>query len=206
MKEGLTGIILAGGRSRRFGSKKTLALLQGIPLIEWVRRGLEPLCKRVVVVTAPGREHPEIDLEVWEDLEEGKGVLGGIATGLEKAETPLVFAAGCDVPFLKPALVEMLMAETEGADLVVPKTERGYEPLRAIYGKGCLPVMKKRMGEGELKVDGFFREVRTREIPEAALRRSDPDLISFVNINIREDLSRAEALIREGKVTPPTPG
>lgn len=203
MREDLTGIILAGGRSRRFGSKKTVALLGGTPLIEWVRRGLVPHCGKVVVVTAPGRQHPETEMEVWEDLDEGKGVLGGIATGLERAETPWVFAAGCDIPFLLPGLVDLLVRESRGADLVVPKTARGHEPLRALYGKGCLPEMKRQIVSGDLKVDRFFGEVRARRIPEDRIRQVDPDLLSFLNINLREDLVRAEALVREGKVTLP---
>lgn len=202
----VTGIILAGGKSRRFGPDKGSALLAGLPLIEWVRRGLEPYCRRIVVVTAAGREHRGTDLETWHDLEEGKGVLGGIASGLESAETPWVLASGCDLPFLQPGIVDLLLEGAEGSDLVVPRTSRGFEPLRALYAKGCLPVMRRKIAAGELKVDGFFGEVGTRPIPEDAIRRIDPGLVSFFNVNSREDLARAEDLLREGKApVPPGP-
>lgn len=203
MTDEITGIILVGGKGRRFGSEKAKALLGGIPLVEWVRRGLERHCQKVVAVTAPGRRHPELDLEVWEDLQEGKGVLGGIASGLAKASTPWVLAAGCDLPFLHPDLVGLLLRHSRGSDVVVPRTARGCEPLRALYGKGCLQAMQRRIEEGDLKVHDFFREVQSREVLEEEIQALDPDLRSFFNINVQADLQAAEILLREGKVSLP---
>ena len=202
MREEITGIILAGGRSRRFEEDKSKILLAGVPMLEWVRRGLERHCVEVILVVARGGRHPDSDLEVWEDLVAGKGVIGGILTGLEKAKTPWIFAAGCDLPFLRQEMADLLLRSRKGGDVVVPRTDRGYEPLRAIYNKKCLPAIRRRVEQDDLKVDHFFGDVKTREIPEDQLRMADPDLISFFNINLKDDLDRAETLIREGQAIP----
>ena len=198
----VTGIILAGGRSRRFGAPKAAALLGGRPLLDWTRAGLERHCARLAVVTAPGRP-VETDLEVWEDLIPGKGVLGGIYTALKAAETPRVFVAGCDLPFLADGVFDRLIERVEGGDLAVPKGPGGHEPLRAIYGKACVPAILEAISADDLQVDHFFGRVRAIEVPEEVLREADPELLSFLNVNTPDDLARAEALVAAGRFTPP---
>lgn len=203
MKEEVIGIILAGGKGRRFGSEKGGVILGGAPLIRWVEHAISPHCRKVVVVTVPGRQHPETNLEVWEDLHEEAGVLGGIATGLQKADTPWVLASGCDTPFLLPGVARLLFRHSGESDIIVPRTARGYEPLRALYGQGCLEEMLLKIEGGDLKVDHLFDRVRTTEVPEEEIREADPGLISLININSREDLEAAESILRAGKMTPP---
>ena len=82
----------------------------------------------------------------------------------------------------------------EGYDVVVPVLDGRPEPTHALYVKACLEPMQRRLEQDMLKITGFFPDVRVREVPEDELRRYDPNLLSFFNINTQEDVDRAEAL------------
>jgi molybdopterin-guanine dinucleotide biosynthesis protein A len=100
------------------------------------------------------------------------------------------------MPFLSARLVRLLSGLRRGADLVVPLTEKGHEPLCALYRVSCLPAAERQIAEGDLRVASLFRHVRTREVPESRLRSADPELLSFFNANRPGDLERAAEVLR----------
>jgi molybdopterin-guanine dinucleotide biosynthesis protein A len=102
------------------------------------------------------------------------------------------------MPFLNVSLLRHLLSLREGYDAIVPVTEGYPEPTHAAYSKACLPVIQRQLARGELKIARFFDRVRVRQVPEDEVRRFDPDLRSFFNINTPEDLAQALALVREG--------
>ncbi|GAB4256802.1 MAG: molybdenum cofactor guanylyltransferase [Deferrisomatales bacterium] len=188
--------ILAGGRARRMGADKAGLPLAGVPLIEHVWARLVPVAERVI--TVGGRPWLAArGVEAVADRYPEANSMGGIATALAYAarggagEEAWVLAVACDMPFLEPALLHGLWGVREGWDAVVPRVQKGYEPLCALYRSGCLPVFEREIARGNLRVLDIFRAVRTREVPEAELRRWDPELRSFWNINRPEDLERA---------------
>ena len=76
-----------------------------------------------------------------------------------------------------------------GIDLIVPRTPYGLEPLCAVYAKRCLEVIENRLQRGDYRIRRFFDRVRVKHVSEKRLRRVDPDLLSFKNVNTPEDLA-----------------
>jgi len=194
----LTGIILAGGKSTRFGADKASALLSGRPLLQWVVAALGGVCAELVVVTAPGQSLPAIDspvpLRILADDVPALGPMGGLVTGMRVARTELCFGASCDSPLLRPALVYLLGAMADGFDAVCPAVGGRLQPLVSVYRtQTCLPVFGREVGAGNLKMTDALGHLRVRQVAEDDLRVADPALESFINANRREVLGQIEA-------------
>jgi molybdopterin-guanine dinucleotide biosynthesis protein A len=192
--------ILAGGRGRRMGMDKVLLPLGGTPLIERVWSRVAPLSASVIVVGGePRLDHRGV--ETVADRYPRAESLGGIATALSWASESLgaevwVFCTACDMPFLEPRLIAHLADRVGGGDVVVPRIAPGYEPLCAFYRAGCLPAFEEAIRSGNLRVRDVYRGLRCREVGEGELRRFDPELRSFLNINRPADLEAAVQLLR----------
>jgi molybdopterin-guanine dinucleotide biosynthesis protein A len=98
------------------------------------------------------------------------------------------------MPFPSRAVIAYLRDGAPGYDVVVPRTAEGYQPLHAVYGKGCLPHMEAMIRADRLKIDRLFPAVRVRTVEEDELRPMDPSLRCFVNVNTREELEAAARL------------
>lgn len=199
----LTGLILAGGKSSRFGRDKASALLHGRPLLQWAVSALEPVATAVVIVKAVGQQLPPIEtvipLTVIDDQYEGMGPLAGLVTGFTAVETDLCFATSCDAPLLEPGLVRMLVSRAEQADVVAPFVEGFMQPLVAIYRpSGCAPVFEACLREGKLRIVPAYPDLRTVVVREDEVREADPGLRSFRNANRPERLAEIEALLVDG--------
>ena len=201
--EAVTGVLLAGGQSRRLGRNKALEPFHGQPLMARVAARLAQLCGELVVVVADLGKAAGLPVPpsagVTADLYPGKGSLGGIYSGLHAAANPWAVVVACDMPFLNVALLRHMLSLREGHDAVVPVVEGYPEPAHAAYSRACLEPIRRRLERDQLKIAGFFDEVRVRYLPEDEVRRLDPDLLSFFNVNTQEDLDRALALAREGR-------
>ena len=197
----ITVVILAGGQSRRLGRDKAVEPFAGEPLIRRViRRASEAVLTQhvVVVVADPARaaalpldDSHQTVVDVFPDC----GSLGGIYTGLNASSTEWALVTACDMPFLSAPLLADMAGLRDGVDAVVPVVDGRPEPTHALYSRRCLPAIESRLRAGQLKISGFFDDVAVRYLPENDVRRFDPDLLSFFNINRPEDLSRAMELV-----------
>ena len=197
-----SGVALAGGLSRRLGRDKAIEPVGGELLISRVISRLSHVSGQiVVVVNEPGRAKalplPE-SATVAVDVYPNKGSLGGIYTGLSAAACDWAFVVSCDMPFLNTALLSYMSSLRDGYDVVAPVIDDRPEPTHALYHKVCLPHIRRRLEAGELKISGFFEEVRVRYVPQAELDRIDPARLSFFNVNTQEDLDRAHELAARG--------
>jgi molybdopterin-guanine dinucleotide biosynthesis protein A len=132
------GAVLAGGRSRRYGSAKTLAEYEGRPLI-W--RPIETLGEAfgtVVVVCKPGTPLPELprDTAVWYEDDERAHPLVGMVEALRRAEGRRVAVLGCDMPAVTAELMKRLSAATP--QTAVARSQDGLEPMAAVYSPDAL--------------------------------------------------------------------
>lgn len=199
---GVTGIILAGGLSRRLGRDKAVEPINGQPLIGRVMDALSRIADElVVVVNTPqrGRELPLPDSAVVAvDIYPNAGSLGGIFTGLSAASNQWGIVVACDMPFLNLDLLSHLLSFRESHDAVVPVLDHRPEPTHAAYSKVCLSAIETRLEAGDLKIARFFDDVRVKYVSQREVEEIDPGRLSFFNVNTEEDLTRACLLAAEG--------
>ena len=200
---GLSGIVLAGGLSRRLGRDKAVEPFGDEPLIARVIGRLSTLTNETVVVVnneARGAELPLPDeARVAVDIYPDSGSLGGIFSGLTAASSDWGFVVACDMPFLNTDLIAHMLTLREDYDAVVPLLDGYPEPTHAAYSKACLPHIESRLKAGQLKIAGFFDDVRVRYVSESEILGYDVERLSFFNVNRPDDLERAIALVEEGR-------
>ena len=183
------------------GVDKRALPLRGISLLERVLVRVRPLSGRVVTIGGDPILEP-LGVPTLPDLYPGAKSMGGIATALAHAAATggpeaWLLCVACDMPFLEPSLLSYLAELIPGRDVVVPRVELGFEPLCAIYRATCLPGFQREIGAGNLRIFDVYKAVRVREVREEELRRLDPDLRSFFNVNRPADLEKA-ILLMEG--------
>jgi molybdopterin-guanine dinucleotide biosynthesis protein A len=188
----VSAAVMAGGKSRRMGRDKAwLDVGDGRPIVQRVIDVLREVADEVFLV-ANDERYRTLGLRVVPDRFPEGGALGGIATGIGAAAHDRVLVAACDMPFLIPDMFRLLIERSEDADAVVPKIADEYETLHALYTKACLPPIERALASGKMRVISFFGDVRVRALDEAELRRVDPDLQSFTNVNTPEELAAAK--------------
>lgn len=195
----LTVCIQAGGQSSRMGEDKALKSFLGRPLIQRVVDRLSPIADELIVTTNRPEDYAFLGLRLISDLKPGRGALGGLYTAVASASHPMVGVVACDMPFASPALLEAagrLLVEEE-ADVVIAKTDDGYEPLHAVYRREtCLPAIVSAIHADQWKVIAWFPRVRVRVLLPDEIRRFDPIGLAFWNVNTPEEFIKAEELTR----------
>ena len=194
------GVVLAGGRSKRYGSDKAFAELGGVSLVHRAARTLRPLARRVVVVANDLDRHALEGKPVRPDLVSGIGPLGGLHTAVAwAAEEGLRGAVvlATDMPFVPTPLLQDLVTALDRAAGVVPASHgpRGFEPLCAAYDVGCLPAIEEAIERGDRAVISFFPAVDLRIVELARVSSyGDPNTM-FFNVNRPEDHLHADSLL-----------
>ena len=192
----MVGVILVGGKSRRYGRNKALEPFQGERLIDRQVQTIQALFPEVLVITNEPQFYLHLDVTVVRDVIPGQGPLGGIYTGLLFAQGERIFVTACDMPFVQPTLIRRMVQLAGDYDVVVPEKEEGLEPLHAIYSTRCLPHIKKTLDRGKLQVIQFFPAVKVYRICSEEIGQFDPKKLSFFNINTPEDMNKARELLK----------
>lgn len=183
--------ILAGGKSSRMGTDKSFVRVLGVPMVERVLARVHGLGAETLLVTNRPGDYAYLGLPLYTDVLPGAGALGGIYSALHYAAHPRVLVVACDMPFLSRPLLAHLLALAPDFDAVVPRAAEGVEPLHAVYGTACLEPIRRLLDAGRYKAIGFYDDVQVRYVEEAELRRYDPRLRSFVNVNTPEEAAAA---------------
>ena len=191
----LSVVIQAGGQSSRMGQDKALKLFWGRPLIQRVVERLRPIADELLVTT----NHPEgyafLNLPLFTDLKPGRGSLGGLYTALFSAKHSIVAVAACDMPFVNAELFNAaseIMVKEE-ADVVIAKTDEGYESLHAVYRREtCIPAIEAAIASDKWRMDSWFPQVKLRLLTPDEIRRYDSDSLAFLNLNTPEEFAQAE--------------
>ena len=196
---GLTGIVLAGGASRRMGRDKALLDLGGRPLIARVVERLASVCAEVLVVAGDVEPYGELDVRLVEDRFRGVGVLGGLHAGLEAAAHELTLAVGCDMPFLRPDLLRAFARWADGFDVAILRQGEQVEPLHGAYRRTCLPAIETAIHANRRRIISFFPHVRVRYVTPEEVVPFDPDLRSFRNVNTPQEWDAVRAEWERGR-------
>ena len=190
--DGVTGVLLAGGGSRRMGRNKALMPLAGRRLVDRVLAVLRGVVDDLLMVTNSPELYADLGLRMVPDVVAGKGALGGIHSAIHHAAAPHCLVVACDMPFLNAGVLRYLVDQRAGYDVVVPNAEGRPQPLHAVYGKACLQPIARRLETDRLHVVGFFPDVRVREVSARELAVFDPEGLSFRNLNTPAEFAAAE--------------
>jgi molybdenum cofactor guanylyltransferase len=196
MRAPVAAAILAGGEARRMGGVNKAGLRIGAErMLDRQLRLLRLVADPVFIVSS----RADVDaaaVEIVADAVEGAGPLGGIYTALRHSPRARTLVVGCDLPFLTRPLLERLTAPS-AAQVVIPRTARGYEPLCATWSADCADVIYHRIRRGELKAALALDGLRVEEIGPELLATCDPRGLLFMNVNTPHDHERARRLSRE---------
>lgn len=208
-----SALILAGGKGSRLGYReKALIDVNGKPLISFVVEALEKVVDNIIISVrdrAQGEMLGSIlslmksskrysDLWVHQthrfayDEHKNMGPIAGILSGLEACEDEYCFIAACDMPFINGKVVELLFRKCEDYEAAIPRWEDGFlEPLHAVYR--CKPMIreaKRAIGRGETIILAPIFKLNVNYIGIDEIRKYDPNLKTFRNVNTHEDIQK----------------
>lgn len=200
--------LLVGGKSTRMGRNKSLLEINGEPLIQRTANLLAPLVKSITLVISgaqssnPENKNPYSDfkLPAVADRYAEAGPLGGVTTALSAAQTPWCLILACDMPFFTRAWLTFLLGQIykvpEQTDAIVPETNRGLEPLCAIYRSTCASTFAAALDRGERKVTDALAALNLKRITENEWRKFSPDGNLFGNLNTWQDYLAAQQRLK----------
>lgn len=185
-----TGLILAGGDSRRMGRDKTRLEIDGQTLLQRAIDVLQDVFPQVLVSV---RQHRD-DVAVPQVLDEipDAGPLAGLCAGLAAAKTPWGFAVAADMPFLRPTLIRALAERRDKFEAVVPVVAGHPQPLAAYYAVRALPTLRAVLAEpGRRGLRAALERLDVCLVHEDDIRAADPGLRGFIDLDTPEDLAAA---------------
>lgn len=215
----VTGVILAGGQSRRMGANKALMQLGDNSLIGHVIRRMRRVVDELLLITNSPAEYTHLRVPMHGDIIPDTGALGGIYTGLTHASQNTMLCVACDSPFLNPNLLAYLASVLGEYDAVMPYTYSSrqtpfcrnkdtgvthpsdnsqitLQTLCAAYSKRCLPIIESMLRDSELRVHALQERAHIKRISPEVWQAFDPKGMSFFNINTPEDFENADSYMR----------
>ena len=203
----VTGVILAGGKSRRMGQNKALLQLGDSSLIAHVIRRMRLATDELLLISNYHAEYAHLDLPMHSDSVPDAGALGGIYTGLTYASYDAVLCVACDSPFLQPELLSYLVSVLGEYDAVMPYTYKTppsdnaeaqitLQTLCAVYSKRCLPIIERMLNEPDLRVHALQERANILTLAPELWKTYDSEGHSFFNVNTPEDFEKAQTLVQ----------
>ena len=178
------------------GRDKAFIQIEGIRLLDYVYRKCRELFSEIIIVTNQPQQFVDYQTPVVPDEIPGIGSIGGLYTGLRRASNYYSFCVACDMPFLKPELIARIIEKRSNSDIVIPKTRAGLEPLHALYSKRCIEPLKKYIEKGDLKISNILVEVKVQYCSEEEIKKVDPSLLSFMNVNTKKELFKIQQMVK----------
>jgi len=183
--ESRTLIVLAGGQSRRMGQDKAHLPTGAGTLLERIVDRLSPVVDQLIVAGGPALSIPAVR---WvPDARPGAGPLAGMAAGLGATSGDLAWIVACDLPDVEPCVGELLFDLAPDVDAVVPRLDRRPECLCAVYRASLAARILTMLDAGDRRVTALLDGIRVRYVEAAELRRVDPELRSFRNLNTPDE-------------------
>lgn len=182
--ESITGIILCGGKSSRFGSDKGLHLFAGRPLVLHAYDILKPVCSEILL-SSNNPEYKKFDVGYIPDLTENAGPLAGIVSAMKYASNIKCCVLACDLPFIPTGLFDFLINRMGTSEAIVPVHESFTEPLAAVYSSKALSVLESCLKHKVFKMIDVLTFLKVLYIEVSREHFYQKQI--FTNINRMED-------------------
>jgi molybdopterin-guanine dinucleotide biosynthesis protein A len=196
-----SAVVLAGGKSTRYGIDKALVQFRGKPLVMWVFTALSEVADEVILSISPEHDPSKFkelvghEVVIVKDAQPDLGPLSGLIPSFSEAKGEYVAVAPCDSPFIKPKLYTLLFEKIKDHDGAVPFINNFWEPLHAVYRrKTYVQSLKKAQSQGKFRPVDAYCSLKIQNVTEEEVRSIDKELLSFFNINSLEDHKKAEKI------------
>lgn len=192
--------ILAGGQSRRFGSDKTLAKINDKSFTEILA---EKLCRISDDVLIISKDSSKFDFNVEfcrfvDDEYEQQCPLVGIITGLKKCKYDTLFVVSADSPFLNINLVKEMFKLIKNSDVLLPVIDGKIYTLFGFYKKSSLNTLEYYFEKGVYRLLDIYDDLNVFYLDNLEfILKYDKEMLSFLNINTREDYERAKEIAQK---------
>lgn len=199
------GYVMAGGASTRFGEDKALVQFDGRTMLERTVELLRRAASEVRVVAVAGK-YSVSGSGIVADRWPGEGPLGGIVTALLDAaegtsRAPWALIVSCDMPFLTEEWLRFLVerASESEADVLIPNSASGLEPLCACWRVGSAPQLEKEFLAGTRKITQALQAMKREVLDEQDWKRFDTAGRLFWNMNTTADYAEIRRVLSEGR-------
>jgi molybdopterin-guanine dinucleotide biosynthesis protein A len=192
MENRISGVILAGGDSKRFGGiTKANIVVGGKTIISGIINIIKDLFSEIIIVTNTPQEFREFShYKIIGDQYLKAGPLGGIHAALKSSSGDAIFVFAGDMPFLNKEIITGQINEFNNGtcDILIPKIDQFIEPLHAIYGKSVLEDIDRFLFEGKSKaVRDFLFEMNVEYLQ---IPKTEASNLAFTNINSPSDITK----------------
>lgn len=164
----------------------------GRTILERQLDALDGVVDRIWLVGYRGTMLPEGPVRALADRWPDRGPLAGLDAALAAASGAVLLLA-CDLPNLTQALLRHLVDRLDEADAVVPRTERGYHPLCAVYAQSCGVAVQRRLEQGHLRMQDLLAELRIRTVDGPELEAFGQPEHLLANVNTQAALDALES-------------
>jgi molybdopterin-guanine dinucleotide biosynthesis protein A len=201
----LTGIILAGGSSKRMnGENKSLLMLEGVTLIERQIRLMREICSEIIIVTNTPKVYlRKVDesVRIITDYIPSKGPLSGMHAGLTLSQNQAAWIVSCDMPFLSiEAAKHMLRRKQEGYEAVIPTKQNTPYPLYGVYDRDCAMHIWSMLRNEDTRVSSLLNVLNWLEIPLSDYQAAGIDTPFLKSIKTLDDYKDVQLLLLKDEV------
>ncbi len=188
----ITGIILAGGKSSRFGTDKAFAELNGMPLISFSYNKLKQICSKIIL-SSNSENSIFLDIKIVKDEFAEIGPIGGIYSALNQSDTEINIVLSCDIPFVSVDLLNYLLLQSENFDVTIAKHEDYCEPLIGIYKKSINNSIKDSINNKQYSLIKLITKLNYNEVIINEKQNFYHNNL-FFNVNTKQDLEKLKNL------------
>lgn len=191
MHQSVTGFVLAGGKSSRMGSDKSLLPWNGSTLLQQTKTLLDQVCAKVFILGPPELYGPFGSC--IEDIYPDCGPLGGIHAALAHSTTAYSLITAVDTPFISREFLSYMIERALDASALVtsPRINGALQPTCAVFSREFLPIAEEALKSGKYKLEPLFPPPQTLVLAEADLAQFASLGEMFDNLNTPQDLERA---------------
>ena len=180
------------------GTEKALVDLAGKPLIEHVLDIVKPMFSQTLIITNQPEKYNYQGTRCVVDHQPDLGPMMGLYSGLCASGTDVNMLISCDMPFITPEAISLIISRLEGYDAAIPQLGGRLQPLLAVYRQSCREHAWRLIESQHLAMHDLISDIKVQVIYEEEFRSfaDEPELMAF-SVNSPEDLEHARRLLSE---------